>query len=116
MGGRSTQRTRGDIFWVDLTDTRGHEQGGRRPAIVLAVSYGGMTIAVPLTTTINAFRFPHTHAICCNRENGLSADSAALVFQIVSLSGDRFREKIGRSSGEDMEAITILLKDLLSIE
>jgi len=114
MVGGSTPRTRGDIFWVDLTDARGHEQGGRRPAIVLAVSYGGMTIAIPLTTTKNAFGFPHTHAICCNKENGLSADSAALVFQLVSLSEDRFREKIGRSSGEDMEAIIILLKDLFN--
>ncbi|KUG20902.1 hypothetical protein ASZ90_009347 [hydrocarbon metagenome] len=32
------RRSRGDIWLVDLTDARGHEQGGLRPAVVLAPS------------------------------------------------------------------------------
>ncbi|KUG20901.1 programmed cell death toxin ydce [hydrocarbon metagenome] len=70
---------------------------------------------VPLTTTPAAFGFPHTHGIEKNPQNGLTSDSAALVFQLVALSGDRFEKKIGRCSVEDMEAISILLKDLLSL-
>jgi mRNA interferase MazF len=110
------RRSRGDVWFIDLTDGRGHEQSGLRPAVVLAVSYGGMTIVVPLTTTPAAFSFPHTHGIEKSPENGLSSDSAALVFQIVALSEDRFVRNIGRCSVEDMEAISVLLKDLLSLE
>lgn len=110
------RRSRGDIWFVDLTDARGHEQSGMRPAVVLAVAYGGMTIVVPLTTTPAAFGFPHTHGIEKSSENGLSSDSAALVFQIVALSQDRFVRKIGRCPGGDMEGISVLLKDLLSLE
>ena len=44
------RRSRGDIWVVDLTDARGHEQSGLRPAVVVAVSYGDMTIVVPFTT------------------------------------------------------------------
>jgi len=108
-------RRRGEIWFVDLTDARGHEQSGMRPAVVLAVSYG-MTVVVPLTTTRAAFSFPHTHGIEKSSQNGLSSDSAALVFQIVALSEDRFVRRIGRCSDEDMEAIGILLKELLSLE
>lgn len=35
---------------------------------------------------------------------------------MVALPEDRFVKKIGRCSVEDMEAISILLKDLLSLE
>lgn len=44
------RRSRGDIWFVDLTDTRGHEQSGLRPAVVLAIAYESITIVVPLTT------------------------------------------------------------------
>lgn len=110
------RRSRGDIWFVDLTDARGHEQSGLRPAVVLAVAYGGMTIAVPLTTTPVTFSFPHTHGIEKSSQNGLTSNSAALVFQIVALSEDRFVRKIGRCSVEDMEAISVLLKDMLALE
>lgn len=84
--------------------------------MLLAVAYGGMTIVVPLTTTPAAFSFPHTHGIEKSSENGLSSDSAALVFRIVALSEDRFIRKNGRCPAGDMEAISVLLKDLLSLE
>jgi len=43
-------------------------------------------------------------------------NSAASLRQIVALSEDRFVRKIGRRSVEDMEAISVHLKDLLSLE
>ncbi|MDD4455552.1 MAG: hypothetical protein PHI67_09630 [Candidatus Methanomethylophilaceae archaeon] len=43
-------------------------------------------------------------------------NSTASLRQIVALSQDRFVRKIGRCSVEDMEAINVLLKDLLSLE
>ena len=44
----------GDIDWVDLPSANGHEQRGRRPAVVLQDDdYGGdlpVVLVVPLTT------------------------------------------------------------------
>ncbi|NLA38081.1 MAG: type II toxin-antitoxin system PemK/MazF family toxin [Methanomicrobiales archaeon] len=109
-------RRRGEIWYVDLTDSKGHEQRGRRPAIVLAVSHAGITTVVPLTSQSNALSFPHTHEIQMCSENGLASDSVALVFQIVSLARERFiNSPIGACSDEDMDAICIILKDMLSI-
>jgi len=83
----------------------GTGRAGSRPAVVLAVSYGGMPIVVPLTTTPAAFSFPHTHGIEKSSQNGLSSNSAALVFQIVALSQDRFVKKdravFGRGYGSN---------------
>lgn len=48
--------SRGEVWWVDLNPTRGHEQRGRRPALVVSVdkfnhgpSY--MVVLVPITST-----------------------------------------------------------------
>ncbi|WP_373021272.1 hypothetical protein [Methanoplanus endosymbiosus] len=39
-----------------------------------------------------------------------------MIFQIVALSKNRFVRNTGRCSVEDMDAINILLKDLLSLK
>ena len=86
-------RSRGDIWFVDLTDARGHEQSGLRPAVVLAVSHGGMTVVVPLTTTPAAFSFPHTHGIEKSLGNGFYA---GIRRQTVSLNRDTCAIHAGR--------------------
>jgi mRNA interferase MazF len=111
------RRSRGDIWFVDLTDARGHEQSGtpaRRGARRRLRRHDDRGPAHDDPGGL--FGFPHTHGIEKSSQNGLSSDSAALVFQIVALSQDRFVRKIGRCSTEDMEAISVLLKDLLSLE
>lgn len=53
----------GDILWLDFTPQAGHEQAGRRPALVISpAAYNriGMMVCVPLTTKIkgNPFEVP----------------------------------------------------------
>jgi mRNA interferase MazF len=48
--------SRGEIWLVDLNPTRGHEQAGKRPTLVVSTdSYNhgpaGLVVVVPLTTT-----------------------------------------------------------------
>ena len=49
---------RGDIFWADLTPTRGHEQGGERPVLVLSHDTfnerSGTVIAAAITSSTTA--------------------------------------------------------------
>lgn len=52
---------RGDIVWIDLNPTRGHEQAKTRPAIVVTPkSYNaraGLMLACPITSESNGYPF-----------------------------------------------------------
>ena len=55
---------RGDIVWADLDPTRGHEQGGQRPVLVLSRRVfnerSGTVIAVAITGQPQRAGFPLT--------------------------------------------------------
>lgn len=52
---------RGDLIWVDFSPQAGHEQAGRRPALVLSPrSYNeksGLTICCPVTSKVKGYPF-----------------------------------------------------------
>ena len=51
---KKTMPKRGDIVWITLDPTRGHEQAGRRPAVVLSTHEFnrtcGLALIVPVTS------------------------------------------------------------------
>lgn len=51
----------GDLVWVDFNPQAGHEQGGRRPALVLSPkSYNqlvGLALVCPVTSRIKGYPF-----------------------------------------------------------
>jgi mRNA interferase MazF len=52
---------RGDVVWVDFSPTQGHEQSGRRPALVLSTRrYNHLTslmLACPITRSSKGYMF-----------------------------------------------------------
>jgi|SRR3989344_4195420 len=56
MSGTSYAPSKGDIIWIDLDPRTGHEQSGRRPAIVLSekllYTQTGFAIICPITSKI----------------------------------------------------------------
>ncbi|MDB5237192.1 MAG: mazF [Parcubacteria group bacterium] len=52
---------RGDIVWLNFNPTRGHEQRGKRPALVLSPkSYNrasGLALVCPITSQIKGYPF-----------------------------------------------------------
>ena len=104
----------GEIWLVDLEDSKGHEQQGTRPAIVVGLA-NSMIIVVPLTTNLRSARFPYMHSISPTHQNGLANDSIALVFQISTLDQVRLRHRIGSINEGDRQAINSLLIDLLKL-
>jgi mRNA interferase MazF len=104
----------GEVWFIELENSRGHEQSGTRPAVVLAKSYGMHTV-VPFTTSENAANFPHTHMVEPDSQNGLSDLSFAMCFQVLSLDEDRFLIKKGILSESDLNCIKELLRDLLDL-
>jgi len=52
---------RGDLIWISFSPQVGHEQAGRRPAVVLSpLSYNrkvGLAIVCPITSQVKGLRF-----------------------------------------------------------
>jgi len=52
---------RGDVVWITLNPQAGHEQAGRRPAVVLSpVEYNarvGLAILCPITSQVKGYPF-----------------------------------------------------------
>ena len=50
---------RGELVWIDFNPTQGHEQAGRRPALVLSHtrynSRTGLMLACPITSQIKGY-------------------------------------------------------------
>ncbi len=74
---------RGDVVWLDLQPQAGHEQAGRRPALVLSPSaYNGkvgLAIFCPITTRVKGYPFEVV------LPEGLKAKGALLSDQVKSL-------------------------------
>ena len=105
--------TPGDIHWVELPALSGHEQAGRRPAIVLQDdAYAGgspLVVVVPLTGAVAAARFAGTLTLEPDSANGLAKISVALVFQVRAIDRRIVRERIGAISPETLAALHVLL-------
>ncbi|MDO8578591.1 MAG: endoribonuclease MazF [Dehalococcoidales bacterium] len=74
---------RGDMVWITLNPQTGHEQAGRRPAVVLSPqSYNskvGLAILCPITSQIKGYPFEVI------LPSGLPAAGAILSDQVKSL-------------------------------
>jgi mRNA interferase MazF len=106
---------KGEIWIVEFPLTNGHEQTGLRPVIVLADTDSNICIIIPLTSNIQALRFPHTLEIEPTKQNGLLAKSVALVFQIRAIDKKRFKKKAGDLESVSMNKIDKMLKKLLQM-
>ena len=101
---------RGEIYFVDLNPTRGREQTGNRPVLVLS---NNTINKLPLVVTVvvgtkgeNISRDYPTNVRIFSSDSGLSMETVFLCFQIRSLDPNRFPEKpSGKVSGEVLERI-----------
>lgn len=109
---------RGDVWDVNFEPVRGHEQGERRPALI--VSYNGLNhsnaelvIVVPLTSKRKQY------VGCVEIPKGeISPDfpSYALCDQIRAISIDRIGSRKGTVSVETLDKISDVLFRLLDLE
>ena len=106
--------TKGDIWFVELPEGKGHEQKGSRPGIICSRA-NGLSVVIPLTTNRSCSNLQCTHVIEPTKENGLSDDSVALVFQITSVDKSRFIRKMGKISDEEGKNIDDVLKTMLKL-
>jgi mRNA interferase MazF len=89
---------RGDVFYVNLDPTRGSEQAGARPVLVIqndvGNEYAPTVIIAPLTT--KSFTKPYPTNVNVPRGTaGLKEDSTILLSQIRTIDKGRLERKLG---------------------
>jgi mRNA-degrading endonuclease toxin of MazEF toxin-antitoxin module len=103
----------GEVFWVELEAQTGHAQRGRRPAIILQTSAAVPTVlVVPLTTQLDALRFPCTVLIEPDPEIGLRRPSVALIFQLTAIDRRYLIKSAGQVPQRVLEEIFSALDEL----
>jgi len=108
---------RGDVWLADLGEPMGHEQGFRRPIVIVSADNmnqgpSGRVIAVPLTRTRR--RLP-SHVEIESGVSGLTEISYATVEDLRSISVDRligYRGSLSLEALHRISRVAALLLDL----
>jgi mRNA interferase MazF len=107
----------GDVYWVEFAGRGGHAQAGRRPAVILqsASRASGLptVLVVPLTTQMDALRFPGTVLVEADSQNGLRRASVALVFQLTAVDLRFVASRAGKVSEGVLRQIRTALDELI---
>lgn len=113
----SPKPSRGDIWMLDLDPTRGHEQAGKRPGLIVSadpLNHGpaGLVIVVPITTRDRGIPL---HVCIEAAEGGLRQVSFAKCENVRSVSADRLMRRMGRIAPGTMEKVEEGLRILLNL-
>jgi mRNA interferase MazF len=108
---------RGDVWVVDFDPTRGHEQAGRRPALVISADllnqgHAGLVVVLPITSKQKNVR---SHVRVEPPDGGLKVTSFVKCEDIRSVSTLRIKERWGRVSANTLATIEDALRILLSL-
>lgn len=108
---------RGEVWLLDLNPTRGREQAGTRPALVLSVdgfNQGPADLIVVLPITSKAKGIPF-HVLVEPPEGGLCVTSFVKCEDIRSVSRERFLQRYGVVSAETLAAVADRVRILLDL-
>ena len=110
---------RGDIVIVGLDPTKGSEQRGTRPCLVVQNDAGNenapTTIIVPFTTSFDGELYPF-EVLVTAEESHLREDSVAMCSQIRTVSiGDRIETVISSIPDERMREVDTALEYSLGL-
>jgi mRNA interferase MazF len=106
---------RGEIRWADLNPTRGNEQAGLRPVLVLSHDIfnerSGTVIAVAITSQPQKAGFPLTLRL---KTRNLPKQPWAKISQVRTLSVERIGKLVGKASQEKMIQIIEGLNEIIA--
>lgn len=108
---------RGEVWLVDFGEPIGHEQGYRRPAVVVSAdqlnrSRAELAVVVPVTTTRR--RLP-SHIEIEPGDSGLSHTSYAKAEDVKSVSTQRLVRRLGAVSSDQLNRAEHALRLLLGL-
>ena len=108
---------RGEVWYADLSPTRGHEQAGVRPVLIVSVNRfnrgrGEMVVVLPLTRTE---RNHPLHIRILPPEGGLTAVSFALCDNVRAISIERLDRRLGTVSSGTLAQLAGPLRYILHL-
>lgn len=108
---------RGELWWVDLNPTRGHEQAGRRPGLVLSVDAfnagpAGLVVVLPITSRDRGIA---THVAIEPPEAGVTMRSLVKCEEPRSVSRERLGARLGTVSPETLAKVEQRVRWLLGL-
>jgi mRNA interferase MazF len=108
---------RGQVWLIDLNPTRGHEQAGTRPGLVVSVDPFnqtplGLVVVVPITSRSKEFPL---HVRIDPPDGGLKHPSFAKCEDVRSVSRERLREPLGRVSPAVLRQVEDRLRLVLGL-
>ena len=105
---------RGDIRWADLSPTKGREQAGRRPVLILSHNVfnerSGTVIAVALTSQPQRASFPLTLELESKR---LPKRTWVKISQIRTLAVERIGKRLSKVTPEELEQVIEGLNEII---
>ncbi len=109
----------GDIYLANLNPSRGSEQAGIRPVIIVQRDtldrFTTTVIVVPITSNLRRAKVPGTITIPVG-EGGLTQNSVALCYQLVAIDRERLIRKLGSLSVDYVSRLKIALQYTLQMD
>lgn len=107
---------RGEIWLVNWNPSRGSEQAGKRPALVIQNDIGNehaaTTIVVAISTAIKLYPM---NVLIEPPQGGLTKPSIVKTSQILTVSKNRLEKKLGVIENKKMEEVERALKLSLAL-
>ncbi len=109
---------RGDIWLVNLNPTKGSEQKGVRPCLIISNDLTNKlapTLCVlPITSKLAGKRFP-INVVIKKKESGLKVDALVLCGQIRTVTKERLIKRLSSLDPKQMFKIEVALKIYLNM-
>ena len=104
----------GDVVWAELGPSRGREQTGRRPLVIVASNdyleaIHTLVIAIPVTSKDRGW----PNHVPLQGETGLVEPSFAKTEQVITISRERITSVAGQVDDHTYTAIAAYLRDFL---
>ncbi len=111
MDGKILRR---EIYWANLNPTRGREQGGTRPVLIVSNNIfnqrSGTVVALAITSIEPKVKYPLVKELICST---LPKRSWVKITQIRTISTERIENYIGQIDANQMNEIMLAIDDLI---
>ena len=108
---------RGEVWMLNFDPTRGHEQSGTRPALILSVDTfnagpADLVVVLPITSRSKGVR---SHVAVQPPEGGLNMVSYIKCEDVRSVAKERLHRRVGNISAKTMAEVEDKLQILLGL-
>ncbi len=108
---------RGEVWLADLDPTRGHEQAGRRPVLVISDDVfnrgpAELVIVVPITSRNRGIR---SRVVVKPPEGGLLHESTIICEGVRSVARERLSHRLGAVGSPSLHEVERILRHLMNL-